>query len=75
MRTTGAAALAKSLSGGNLQKFPVGREVLLEPAVLVVSQPTLGVDAGAALAIHQAITALAAHGAGLKACSRASIVL
>ena len=34
-----------SLSGGNLQKFIVGREILREPGVLVVSQPTWGVDA------------------------------
>ena len=39
---------AASLSGGNLQKFVVGREILREPGVLVVSQPTWGVDAGAA---------------------------
>ncbi len=46
VRTTGAAAVAHSLSGGNLQKFLVGREVLLDPAVLVISQPTWGLDAG-----------------------------
>jgi len=65
VRTTGANALAKSLSGGNLQKFLVGREVLLDPAVLVISQPTWGVDAGAALAIHEAIIALASAGAAV----------
>jgi simple sugar transport system ATP-binding protein len=65
VRTTGAKALAKSLSGGNLQKFLVGREVLLDPAVLVISQPTWGVDAGAALAIHEAIIALAQAGAAV----------
>jgi ABC-type uncharacterized transport system ATPase subunit len=65
VRTTGAKALAKSLSGGNLQKFLVGREVLLDPSVLVISQPTWGVDAGAALAIHEAIIALAAAGAAV----------
>ncbi len=65
VRTTGPAALAKSLSGGNLQKFLVGREVMLDPAVLVISQPTWGVDAGAALAIHEAIIALAAAGAAV----------
>ena len=62
VRTTGAKAIAKSLSGGNLRKFLVGREVLLDPSVLVISQPTWGVDAGAALAIHEAIVALAAEG-------------
>jgi general nucleoside transport system ATP-binding protein len=65
VRTTGAKAVAQSLSGGNLQKFLVGREVLLDPAVLVISQPTWGVDAGAALAIHEAIIALAAGGAAV----------
>ena len=51
---------AASLSGGNLQKFIVGREILRNPAVLVVSQPTWGVDAGAAAAIRQALLDLAA---------------
>jgi simple sugar transport system ATP-binding protein len=50
---------AKSLSGGNLQKFVVGREVLREPRLLVVSQPTWGVDAGATLTIRQALVDLA----------------
>ena len=49
-----------SLSGGNLQKFVVGREILREPGVLVVSQPTWGVDAGAAATIRQALIDLAA---------------
>jgi simple sugar transport system ATP-binding protein len=62
VRTTGPKAAAKSLSGGNLQKFLVGREVLQDPSVLVINQPTWGVDAGAALAIHEAIMALAAAG-------------
>ena len=48
VRTQGADADAASLSGGNMQRFVVGREILQEPNVLVVSQPTWGVDAGAA---------------------------
>ena len=52
---------AASLSGGNLQKFIVGREILRDPAVLVVSQPTWGVDAGAAAVIRQALIDLAAR--------------
>jgi simple sugar transport system ATP-binding protein len=63
VRTTGPAAAARSLSGGNLQKFLVGREILQQPAVLVINQPTWGVDAGAALAIHEAIRALTDAGA------------
>src|SRR5258708_14428240 len=56
---------AASLSGGNLQKFIVGREILRNPAVLVVSQPTWGVDAGAAAVIRQALLDLAAAGAAV----------
>ncbi len=65
VRTTGPKAEARSLSGGNLQKFLVGREVLQDPSVLVINQPTWGVDAGAALAIHEAIMALAQSGVAI----------
>jgi len=61
----GPESLASSLSGGNLQKFIVGREILQKPRVLVISQPTWGVDAGAALAIHEAIRQLAQQGAAI----------
>jgi len=53
---------AASLSGGNLQKFIVGREILQAPGVLVISQPTWGVDAGAGAAIDQALIDLAEAG-------------
>ncbi len=62
VRTPGPDNAARSLSGGNLQKFVIGREVLQEPEVLVVNQPTWGVDASAAAAIRQAILDLAAGG-------------
>jgi ABC-type uncharacterized transport system ATPase subunit len=61
---------AASLSGGNLQKFVVGREILRNPAVLVVSQPTWGVDAGAAAVIRQALLDLAANGAAVLVTSQ-----
>ncbi len=70
VRTTGSAAEARSLSGGNLQKFIVGREVKQGPSVLVVSQPTWGVDAGAAAAIHQALMDLASGGAAVVVISQ-----
>jgi ABC-type uncharacterized transport system ATPase subunit len=70
VRTTGPGALARSLSGGNLQKFIVGREMLQTPDVLVVSQPTWGVDAGAASAIHQALLDLTANGAAIVVISQ-----
>ena len=62
VRTPGPDNAARSLSGGNLQKFVVGREVLQRPEVLVINQPTWGVDASAAAAIRQAILDLAAGG-------------
>jgi general nucleoside transport system ATP-binding protein len=62
VRTTGPKAEARSLSGGNLQKFLVGREVQQLPSVLVINQPTWGVDAGAAVAIYDAIVQLADQG-------------
>jgi len=61
---------AVSLSGGNLQKYVVGREILREPRLLIVSQPTWGVDAGAAAAIRQAIIDLAARGAAVLVMSQ-----
>jgi ABC-type uncharacterized transport system ATPase subunit len=61
---------AVSLSGGNLQKFVVGREILREPGVLVVSQPTWGVDAGAAAVIRQALLDLAARGTAVLVVSQ-----
>ncbi|MBL9036416.1 MAG: ABC transporter ATP-binding protein [Rhodospirillaceae bacterium] len=70
VRTTGSGAEARSLSGGNLQKFIVGREVKQGPSVLVVSQPTWGVDAGAAAAIHQALIDLADGGAAVVVISQ-----
>ena len=62
VKAQGANSTAGSLSGGNLQKFVVGREILQEPAVLIVSQPTWGVDAGAAATIRQSIVDLAGRG-------------
>ena len=55
---------ARALSGGNLQKFVIGRELDRAPRLLIVNQPTWGVDAGAAAVIRQALIALAADGGG-----------
>jgi simple sugar transport system ATP-binding protein len=56
---------AQSLSGGNLQKFIVGREVRFEPKVMILAQPTWGVDVGAAQLIHQALLDLRDRGVAL----------
>lgn len=70
VKATGSEATAGSLSGGNLQKYIMGREILQNPSVLVVSQPTWGVDAGAAAAIHQAIVDLAMAGSAIVVISQ-----
>ncbi|WP_106745801.1 ABC transporter ATP-binding protein [Yoonia maritima] len=62
VRTPGPQNTARSLSGGNLQKFVIGREIMQTPDVLVVNQPTWGVDASAAASIRQALLDLAAKG-------------
>jgi len=58
VRTGGPDSLAQSLSGGNLQKFIVGREIDARPDVLIVAQPTWGVDVGATVQIRAALLAL-----------------
>ncbi|MEG0539564.1 MAG: ABC transporter ATP-binding protein, partial [Comamonas sp.] len=58
VKAGGPNAPAKSLSGGNLQKFIVGREIDAKPKLLIVSQPTWGVDVGAAAQIRGEILAL-----------------
>ena len=58
VKAGGPNAAARSLSGGNLQKFIVGREIDANPKLLIVSQPTWGVDVGAAAQIRGEILAL-----------------
>ncbi|MFC2970170.1 ABC transporter ATP-binding protein [Acidimangrovimonas pyrenivorans] len=70
VRTPGIGVAARALSGGNLQKFVIGREILQEPSVIVVNQPTWGVDAAAAAAIRQALLNLAARGAAVVVISQ-----
>ncbi len=70
VRRSGTDPLARTLSGGNLQKFVMGREIMRDPAVLVINQPTWGVDAAAAAAIRQAILDLAAKGSAVAVISQ-----
>ena len=65
VRCGGEQHAADSLSGGNLQKFIVGREILLAPKLLVVAQPTWGVDVGAAAFIRQQLIDLRNQGAAI----------
>ena len=55
IQATGPSAPAKSLSGGNQQKLIVGRELAKDPAIIVASQPTRGLDIGAAHYIRQTL--------------------
>jgi general nucleoside transport system ATP-binding protein len=61
---------ARSLSGGNLQKFVIGRELDRKPGILVVNQPTWGVDAGAAATIRQALIDLSRSGSAVLVISQ-----
>jgi simple sugar transport system ATP-binding protein len=58
VKAGGPQSAARSLSGGNLQKFIMGREIDAAPKVLVVAQPTWGVDVGASAQIRAALLAL-----------------
>ena len=70
VRTPSTQSAARSLSGGNLQKFVIGREVLQDPDVFIVNQPTWGVDAAAAASIRQALLDLTAKGAAVVVISQ-----
>ncbi len=62
VKAPGPDAAARSLSGGNLQKFIVGREILQGPRVMIAAQPTWGVDVGASAQIRQALIDLRDEG-------------
>ncbi len=70
VRKSGEDPDAGSLSGGNLQKFIMGRELDRQPAILVINQPTWGVDAGAARKIRQAVIDLARSGSAVVVISQ-----
>ncbi len=70
VRHAGIITDAGSLSGGNLQKFLIGREILQQPSVMLASQPTWGVDAGSQIAIHKALLELAGSGTAVLVISQ-----
>ena len=63
--TPGSDVKASSLSGGNLQKFVIGREILTNPKLLIISHPTWGIDAGAEFAIRESLISLAKNGTSI----------
>lgn len=70
VKTPGFSVPAESLSGGNLQKFIIGRELTQRPHILIVAQPTWGVDAGASQTIRRSLRQLAAQGAAVLVISQ-----
>ncbi len=70
VKATDVKSPAVSLSGGNLQKFIVGREITQSPELLVVSQPTWGVDAGATQIIREGLRDMARKGAAVVVISQ-----
>jgi simple sugar transport system ATP-binding protein len=65
VRCGGPGAAARSLSGGNLQKFIVGREIMLAPQLMIVAQPTWGVDVGASAVLRQTLLDLSRSGVAI----------
>ncbi len=65
VKASGPEAAARSLSGGNLQKYIVGREIRQKPKVMIAAQPTWGVDVGAAAQIRQALLDLRDSGVAI----------
>jgi general nucleoside transport system ATP-binding protein len=65
VRPPNIALSAKSLSGGNQQKLIVARELDINPKLILISQPTRGVDIGAIEFIHKKIIEYRDHGAGV----------
>lgn len=65
IKTAGRDAAAKSLSGGNLQKVILARELSGSPSLIIASQPTRGLDVGAMEYIHQRLLEEKERGAGI----------
>ena len=63
--TPGSDAKASSLSGGNLQKFVIGREISSKPKLLIISHPTWGIDAGAEHSIRESLIDLSKNGTSI----------
>lgn len=65
VKTPSAKAMISNLSGGNQQKVILGRWLLTQPVVLLLDEPTRGIDVGAKYEIYQLMNRLAAEGKGI----------
>ncbi len=72
IKAAGIDAFPDSLSGGNQQKVVVAKWLATSPRVLLLDEPTKGVDVGAKFEIHEMIRRQAAEGAGRASSSRAT---
>ena len=62
IKTPSITEQIKNLSGGNQQKVLIARWLLTEPEILILDEPTRGIDVGAKSEIHSLISALAGQG-------------
>ena len=62
IKLSGPNQIVKSLSGGNQQKVVIGKWLLTEPKILILDEPTRGIDVGAKAEIHRLISQLAGQG-------------
>ena len=65
VRTDGAAAVAASLSGGNQQKLVIGKWLLNSPRIILLNDPTRGIDVGTKQELYQLLRRLAEQGAAI----------
>jgi rhamnose transport system ATP-binding protein len=65
VRMTDVAQLASSLSGGNQQKVVIAKWLATQPRVLILDEPTRGIDIGAKIEVHRIVAELAAAGLGI----------
>ena len=69
VKTPSQKTQIRSLSGGNQQKVILGRWLLTEPEVLLLDEPTRGIDVGAKYEIYQLIIKMAEEGKTIVMCS------
>jgi rhamnose transport system ATP-binding protein len=62
IKTEGSEAIVSSLSGGNRQKVVLGKWLAIDPKILILDEPTHGIDIGSKAQVHQLVVSLAARG-------------
>ncbi|MFI5410934.1 sugar ABC transporter ATP-binding protein [Kaistia sp. UC242_56] len=65
VRMSGISAAVSTLSGGNQQKVAIAKQLSVDPRVIIMDEPTRGIDVGAKVEIHRLLRHLAARGVGI----------